>query len=93
MSGLPGPGPLDVPRRPLGIRIRRVPDGLLLGYRDQAMLLDGPAELIYRLADGARTVTDIADGVAEEYGIDRAEALADVMEFLGDHDDSGIFQW
>ncbi|MEU3420799.1 PqqD family protein [Streptomyces murinus] len=93
MSGLPGPGPLDVPRRTLGIRIRRVPDGLLLGYRDRAMLLEGPAELIYRLADGARMVTDIADGVAEEYGIDRAEALADVLEFLGDHDDSGIFQW
>ncbi|GLX47546.1 hypothetical protein Shyhy01_04960 [Streptomyces hygroscopicus subsp. hygroscopicus] len=91
MSGRPGP--LDVPRRTLGIRIRRVADGLLLGYRDQAVLLSGAAELIYRLADGDRTVTDIAEGLAEEYGIDPAEALPDVVEFLMDQDDSGIFQW
>ncbi|MEW2619299.1 PqqD family protein [Streptomyces sp. NPDC048106] len=93
MSALPGPGPLDVPRRTLGIRIRRVPDGLLLGYRDQAVLLSGPAELIYRLADGDRTVADIADGVAGEYGIDAAEALADVVEFLADQGGSGTLQW
>ncbi|MGW1167384.1 PqqD family protein [Streptomyces sp. NPDC002550] len=93
MSALPSPGPFDVPRRTLGIRIRRVADGLLLGFRDQALLLSGPAELIYRLADGSRTVTAVAEAVATEYGIDQAEALVDVVEFLADQDDNGIFTW
>ncbi|MEV6328824.1 PqqD family protein [Streptomyces sp. NPDC051909] len=93
MSAAPSLGPLDVPRRSLGIRIRRVEDGLMIGFRDQALLLSGPAELIYRSVDGRRTVAEVAAVIALEYGIDQAEAVTDVTEFVVDLADNGVFAW
>lgn len=93
MSSLPTPGPLDVPRRSLGIRVRKVEDGLMLGFRDQALLLSDSAELIYRSVDGRRTVAGVAAVVAATYGVDEAEALTDVTQFLVDLADNRVFTW
>ncbi|MBT2363968.1 PqqD family protein [Streptomyces sp. ISL-10] len=65
----------------------------MLGFRDEALLLSDSAEFIYRSVDGHRTVADIADEVAAEYGIDRAETLGDVTEFLVDLAANGVFTW
>ncbi|MFJ5631832.1 PqqD family protein [Streptomyces goshikiensis] len=82
-----------MPHRSLGIRIRRVKEGLVLGFRDEALLLSDSAEFIYRSADGHRSVADIAAEVAAEYGIDHSEALDDVTELLVDLAANGIFEW
>ena len=37
--------------------------------------LAGPAAAVWRLADGVLTVDEIADVLAEAYGVDRAESL------------------
>ncbi|GAA3784315.1 PqqD family protein [Streptomyces phyllanthi] len=83
-------GPSDVPRRSLGFRVRRVESGLVIGFKDQALELSDSAELIYRCMDGRRTVADVAAVVAAEYGIEEAQALADVAEFIDELAAHGI---
>ncbi|MFG2531016.1 PqqD family protein [Streptomyces sp. NPDC048516] len=85
--------PEDVPRRALGIRIRLVKGDFMLGVEDEALHLTGPARLIYAALDGRRGVADVARLVADEYGIDEQEALADVRDFLDDLTDRGIIEW
>ncbi|KOG32601.1 PqqD family protein [Streptomyces resistomycificus] len=76
--------PCEVPRRVLGIRIRRSGQDVLLGFEDNALLLEGAGALIYRAVDGTRSVGVLARLLAHEYGIEEEEALADVSDFLAD---------
>lgn len=82
-----------VPRRSLGVRIRRVKGDFLIGDEDSALLLSGPAQLIYSSLDGRRSIADIARMIAEEYGVDEEEALADAREFLDDLAGKGLVEW
>ncbi|WP_406731358.1 PqqD family protein [Streptomyces sp. NBC_01794] len=81
------------PQRTLGVRIRRVKGDVLIGEEDKALLLSGPAELIYSSLDGRRTTADIARIIAAEFGVDEKEALADVGEFLDDLAGNGLIEW
>lgn len=81
------------PRRSLGVRIRRVKGDFLIGDEDSALLLSGPAQLIYSSLDGRRSIADIARTIAEEYGVDEEEALADAREFLDDLAGKGVVEW
>lgn len=83
----------SVPRRVLGIRIRRMKDDFLIGDEDRALLVEDIAAFIFASLDGRRTTLDVARQVAQEYGVDEEQALADVAEFLGDLADQGIVEW
>lgn len=48
---------------------------------------------IWELADGERTVDDIASVLTEEYEIDPQTARADLDGFLGQLDDAGCLSW
>lgn len=74
--------PGDVPRRVLGLRIRRVNGDLMLGIRQEALLLTDSAEVIFTAVDGRRTVDEVAGVLAADYGIEHDQALLDVCEFL-----------
>ena len=82
-----------VPRRTLGIRIRRVRGDFLLGDADRTMLLSGPAQFLFSSLDARRSVADVARLLAAEYGIDEEEALADTTDFLEDLVSRGIVEW
>ena len=84
---------LRVPRRALGIRIRRVHGDLVLGVDDDAVELTDVAKLIYESADGQNRVDDIAGIVAAAYDADLAEVTADVSEFLDDLANRGVVEW
>lgn len=45
---------------------------------------------IWDLIDGRRTTREIADAVAERWGIDFAQAVNDVEEFLGSLEEAGL---
>jgi hypothetical protein len=75
------------------VRIRRVKGDFLIGDEDSALLLSGPAQLIYSSLDGRRSIADIARTIAEEYGVDEEEALADAREFLDDLAGKGVVEW
>lgn len=93
MNDAPAIAPFDVPRRVLGIRVRRSGEDLLLGFEDNALLLDGSAVLIYTAVDGTRSVGDVARVLVDEYGIDEEEALADVTEFLAGLTVKKVIEW
>ncbi|WP_406119528.1 PqqD family protein [Streptomyces sp. NBC_00989] len=82
-----------LPRRVLGIRIRRMKDDFLIGDEDRALLLEGIAAFIFASLDGRRSTLEVARLVAEEYGADEEQVLADVVEFLGELVDKGIVEW
>ncbi|MDW4898843.1 MULTISPECIES: PqqD family protein [Streptomyces] len=81
------------PRRVLGTRIRRKKDDFLIGDRDRALLLEGIAAFVFAALDGRRSTLDVARLVAEEYGADEEEVLADVVEFLGGLREKGFVDW
>ncbi|MFE1367205.1 PqqD family protein [Streptomyces anulatus] len=83
----------SVPRRVLGIRIRRVKDEFLVGDEDRALLIEDSAAFIFASLDGRTSTLQVARLVAQEYGVDEEQALADVVEFLGGLADQGIVEW
>lgn len=93
MNDAPIPGQDAVPRRALGIRIRKVNGDFVIGHRNQALLLSDVAGFIFTALDGRRTVTDVARLVAREYAVAEGQALTDVREFLDDLADKEIVEW
>ncbi|HEY63818.1 MAG TPA: PqqD family protein [Caldilineae bacterium] len=55
---------------------------LVLADSGQVMVLNETGGRIWELADGTRTVTDIARMIVEEYEVSEEQALADVQEFV-----------
>ncbi len=56
---------------------------------DQVLSLNPVGSFIWKQIDGAHTVRDIVDILCDEYDVERAQAEADVLAFLGrlvDHD-------
>ncbi|WP_439657506.1 PqqD family peptide modification chaperone [Lentzea sp. HUAS TT2] len=84
---------LRVPRRCLGVRVRRVSGDLVLGVDDDGLELADVAKLIYESADGRNRVADIADIVAAAYDADVTEVSDDVAEFLDVLVGRGVVEW
>lgn len=84
---------LRVPRRVLGVRVRRVSGDLVIGIDADALELTDVAKLIYESADGCNRVADIVDIVVAAYDADPAEVSADVSEFLDGLAGRGVVEW
>ena len=75
--------PDSVPSRRLDSRTRNFGGQLMVGGRRSALQLDATASFILRRIDGRRTVHEIAQLVAAEYGIDQDTASGDVVSLVG----------
>jgi hypothetical protein len=75
-------GPDTVVKRALDARVRRIGDKQLVARGQAVMELNEVAAVVWRLADGDRTVRQISDEVVAEYDVSPDEALADVVAFL-----------
>ena len=84
---------LRVPRRALGVRVRRVSGDLVIGIDADALELTDVGKLIYESADGRNRVADIVAIVVARYDADPAEVSADVREFLDDLAGRGVVEW
>jgi hypothetical protein len=73
----------SVPERRLDSRARNFGGLLLVGGRRSALQLDATAGFILRRIDGRRTVHEIAELVAAEYGVDLETATSDVVTLVG----------
>ncbi|MCA9983301.1 MAG: PqqD family protein [Anaerolineales bacterium] len=63
----------------------RVIDGeavLILSDDSEINVLNAVGSRIFALADGSRTVGEIATAISDEFEVEPAEALNDVVEFL-----------
>ena len=55
---------------------------LVLSETGDVQVLNAVGARIWELADGARTLADIAQIITAEYDVDAAEASADVLQFV-----------
>jgi Coenzyme PQQ synthesis protein D (PqqD) len=79
-----------VPDRRLDSRIRNLGDRLLVGRSSSALELDPTAGFVWRRIDGERTVRQLAELLAAEFGADPATALEDVIGLVGQLRDCGV---
>jgi hypothetical protein len=73
--------------------VGRIVDGeavLVLSEQGQVKVLNEVGARIWTLADGTRTLRDIAAAICAEYDVDPAQAEADVLEFVGQLAERGI---
>jgi len=56
----------------------------------QLFALEGVADFVWKNIDGINTVDDLCDLVTSRFEVDRAEATADVDEFLSSLKESGL---
>jgi hypothetical protein len=74
--------PDSVPRKRLDARVRNYRNRILVaGPRDPFELTD-TAAFIWRLIDGQRSISDLAEAVCAEYQIDHQTAVPDVAELI-----------
>jgi hypothetical protein len=55
---------------------------LLLAETNEIQVLNGVGSRIFELADGSRTLAEIASVLTDEYNVDFDQALADVDAFV-----------
>lgn len=80
----------SVPRRRLDARVRNYRGVTLVAGPSQALELSETAAFVWRAIDDDRSVADVAALLADEYDVDGATALADVVDLLGDLHAAGL---
>jgi len=83
----------EVPSRRLDARARRIRGALTVAGPENAFELSETAELIFRSANGKRTVSEIGAIVAERYDVDAGTAAADALELLAQLEREGAIEW
>jgi hypothetical protein len=63
-------------------RVRRVGNTRLVARADTIMELNATGALIWRLADGKRSIREISGGVRREYDVAADEAHDETVEFI-----------
>ena len=81
-----------VPRRRLGIRIRRFRGEILVSTGEESFELAGSGAFIFEAIDQRSTVGSIAARVARQYSLRDTDALADTESFLAELIDGGIIE-
>jgi len=55
-------------------------------------ILEGPAAAIWRAVDGERATPEVAQAVAQSFGVEAAEIEADVLAFLASLSSAGLLE-
>ena len=79
-----------VPRRLLGIRIRRFRGKLLVAVADNVYELTDSAADIFTWIDGRATVGSLSARLSEAYDVSAEESSSDVTDFVNWLVDSGL---
>ncbi len=77
-------------KRAIDVRARKVSDRHLVARGDDVRELNEVAAIVWKLADGTRSVAQISQRITEEYEVSGDEALADVTELVADLADGGF---
>jgi hypothetical protein len=73
-------------------RVRRIGDTQLVARSDTVMELNATGALIWKLADGKRSIEEISADVQMEYNVASGEARADTVEFITELIDAGLMK-
>ena len=82
--------PESLVKRALDARVRRVGGTQMVARGQEVMELNEVAAIIWKLADGSRSVADISAAVVAEYEVSPEEALTDVSDFVTDMVSAGF---
>jgi len=82
----------DVPVHAQGVLSRLVDGEMVLVHPAQGKVrvLNRVASGLWELADGRRSVEEMAGIIAEQYGVDPARARSDSLAFFSDLADRGV---
>lgn len=83
---------LVVPQIRLDVRVRRFGGKILITLHDESLELADVAADVFLMIDGTRTVHQLADHLALEYGIPVEMALSDTEELLAELRAGGIVE-
>lgn len=84
VNSIPAPNPSVVGRMVDGEAVLVLPD------QGQVKVLNQVGARFWSLADGSRTIAQIAQAICDEYDIDLARAEADALEFFTSLNDKGV---
>jgi hypothetical protein len=83
-NSIPAPNPNVVGRMVDGEAVLVLPD------QGQVKVLNPVGARIWSLADGSRSIAQIAQVICDEYEVDPEQAQADVLEFFARLEDKGV---
>jgi PqqD family protein of HPr-rel-A system len=91
--GLTVPGAYT-PRKRRDVLELDLEDGLILYNRDSSLVhhLNPTARIVWFLCDGSADVHELATEIAEEYGLEPAQVLAQVSELVAELDAVGLVE-
>ena len=80
------------PKRAEDVFAMDMEDGLILYNRDSQLVhhLNPTAAIVWGLADGEASVAILAEEIAEQYELDPAETLGQIVAMLGELDAMGL---
>lgn len=78
--------------RSLDVRVRRIGDRQLVARGSELRELNDVAAVIWKLANGKRSMLEISEGVVAEYDVSLPEAQADVTEFVAEMVEAGFLK-
>jgi hypothetical protein len=81
------------PKRAADARVRKVRGEILVAGTADVYKLSEVAADIWRLADGTRSITDIATALTEHYDVTPDEALRDVEALLDELTSAQLLAW
>ena len=83
---------IDVPAHAPGVMSRLVDGEMVLVHPAQGKIrvLNRVGTRLWELADGRRSVDEMANAIAAEYGVDLARARSDALAFCADLVERGV---
>jgi hypothetical protein len=81
------------PRPLASVRARLIGNTVFVAHGAQHFELSDVAGDVWRLANGSRTLDEIADEISAVYRVDEARARADVDDFAEQLVRAGLFEW
>jgi PqqD family protein of HPr-rel-A system len=87
--------PVDyVPRRHANVLELDLEDGLILYDRDSSLVhhLNPSARIVWFLCDGSASVRELAQEIADEYGLDPGPIRSQVADLVGELDAVGLLE-
>jgi hypothetical protein len=81
------------PKRAVDARVRKVGGEVLVGGNTDVYKLTEVAADIWSLADGTRSVSEIATAITERYDVPGATALRDVQALVNELEQAQLMTW
>lgn len=81
-----------IAERALDVRVRRIGESQMIARGADVRELNDVAAVVWKLANGTRSMHQISEEVVAEYDVGQTEALEDAIEFVSEMVEAGFMQ-